>query len=600
VRRLECRRGEADLDIELFPAFNYARDRHSTTISNSRDQPADFPKGSIEVMEDRHTVVFKSASFGLQLDVIINYDSSSNDGQDCRKTESNFQLRASKSALGDGVTATIHMMEGVGVSFVLRDLTDIHLEQPTKRVILDLQQDTLMYWSKWLRQCNYRGRFREDIERSLLILKLLTYEPTGAIIAAPTFSLPEHFGGSRNWDYRYSWIRDSSFTIYVLLRMGFTEEAEAYVNYVTKRIQHSRTKEGAMPIMFGIREESDLEEIELPHLDGYRGSKPVRIGNGAAPHLQLDIYGELMDGFYLYNKYGKPVSYDQWVAIRETTDYVCGIWQEKDMSIWEVRGDKQNFVYSKIMLWVAFDRAIRLSEKRCLPCPNRNKWLAIRDQIYEDVMEKGFNKQLNSFVQSYEHQNVLDAAVLIAPLVFFIAPNDPKFLGTLKQVLKAPERGGLTSTDLVYRYNSADSNDGRSSQGFPHLCLNSNADLKRRRWARRQLQHVYILARRSPHSRKSIIQFDASTYSGSIPVPSTILPAVAAKSQLTISQQAGKYEKEYLQKASAIFENMLAFGNHLGMFSEEIARSGEQLGNTPQAFSHLALISAAFNLDRTS
>lgn len=600
MRRLECRRGEADLDIELFPAFNYARDRHSTTISNSRDQPADFPKGSIDVMEDRHTVVFKSASFGLQLDVIINYDSSSNDGQDCRKTESNFQLRASKSALGDGVTATIHMMEGVGVSFVLRDLTDIHLEQPTKRVILDLQQDTLMYWSKWLRQCNYRGRFREDIERSLLILKLLTYEPTGAIIAAPTFSLPEHIGGSRNWDYRYSWIRDSSFTIYVLLRMGFTEEAEAYVNYVTKRIQHSRTKEGAMPIMFGIREESDLEEIELPHLDGYRGSKPVRIGNGAAPHLQLDIYGELMDGFYLYNKYGKPVSYDQWVAIRETTDYVCGIWQEKDMSIWEVRGDKQNFVYSKIMLWVAFDRAIRLSEKRCLPCPNRNKWLAIRDQIYEDVMEKGFNKQLNSFVQSYEHQNVLDAAVLIAPLVFFIAPNDPKFLGTLKQVLKAPERGGLTSTDLVYRYNSADSNDGRSSQGFPHLCLNSNADLKRRRWARRQLQHVYILARRSPHSRKSIIQFDASTYSGSIPVPSTILPAVAAKSQLTISQQAGKYEKEYLQKASAIFENMLAFGNHLGMFSEEIARSGEQLGNTPQAFSHLALISAAFNLDRTS
>jgi len=462
VRRLECRRGEADLELELFPAFNYARDQHTTKISNSRDQPADFAHGSIDGTEDRHTVVFKSASFGLQLDVIINYDSTSHDNQDFKKTRSDFQLRARESALGDGVTATIHMMEGVGVSFILRDLSDIHLEHPTKSLISDLQQDTLMYWSKWLRQCNYRGRFREVIERSLMILKLLTYEPTGAIIAAPTFSLPEDFGGSRNWDYRYSWIRDSSFTIYVLLRMGFTEEAEAYVNYVTDRIQHSRTKEGAMPIMFGIREDSDLEEIELPHLDGYRGSKPVRIGNGAAPHLQLDIYGELMDGFYLYNKYGKPISYDQWVAIRETTDYICGIWQEKDMSIWEVRGNKQNFVYSKIMLWVAFDRALRLSEKRCFPCPNRNRWLAIRDQIYDEIMEKGFNKQLNSFIQSYEHQNVLDAAVLIAPLVFFIAPNDPRFLGTLKQILKAPERGGLTSTDLVYRYNTADSNDGRS------------------------------------------------------------------------------------------------------------------------------------------
>lgn len=477
VRRLECRRGEADLDMEIFPAFNYARDRHTTQIFNSREQPQEFANGSIDSTEDRHTVVFKSASLALQMDVIINYDSSSHDGQTCRKEMSNFQLRAGQSALGDGVTATIHMMEGVGVSFILRDLSDIHLEHPTKGLILSLQQDTLAYWSKWLRQCKYRGRFREVIERSLMILKLLTYEPTGAIIAAPTFSLPEDFGGSRNWDYRYSWIRDSSFTIYVLLRMGFTEEAEAYVNYVTDRIRHSRTKEGAMPIMFGIREDSDLEEVELAHLDGYRGSKPVRIGNGAALHVQLDIYGELMDGFYLYNKYGKPISYDQWVAIRETTDYVCGIWQEPDMSIWEVRGEKQNFVYSKIMLWVAFDRAIRLSEKRCLPCPNKNRWLSIRDQIYEDIMEKGFNKQLNSFIQSYEHRNVLDAAVLIAPLVFFIAPNDPRFLGTLKQILKAPERGGLTSTDLVYRYNTADSNDGRSSQHAPHLPFHPYADL---------------------------------------------------------------------------------------------------------------------------
>jgi len=503
VRRLECCRGEADLEVEIFPAFNYARDRHSTQIVSARDEPGMRANGSIHGTEDRQTVVFKSDSLGLQLDVIINYDSSSSDIQNIRKQRSNFQLQSRESLLGEGITASIHLMEGVGVSFILRDLSDTNAENPTKGLICELQEDTLRYWSKWISQCNYKGRFREVIERSLMILKLLTYEPTGAIIAAPTFSLPEDFGGSRNWDYRYSWIRDSSFTIYVLLRMGFTEEAEAYVNYVSDRIQHSRTKEGAMPIMFGIRKDSDFEEIELSHLDGYRGSKPVRIGNGAALHMQLDIYGELMDGFYLYNKYGKPISYDQWVAIRETTDYLCGIWQEKDMSIWEVRGEKQNFVYSKIMLWVAFDRALRLAEKRCLPCPNREKWLAIRDQIYEDVMEKGFNKQLNSFIQSYESTNVLDAAVLIAPLVFFIAPNDPRFLGTLKNILKSPERGGLTSTDLVYRYNTADSNDGKTLlllQCGSHIC---DANRRRCRWPRRQLQHVYLLACRSPHSRKS-------------------------------------------------------------------------------------------------
>ena len=515
VRRLECRRGEADLEVEIFPAFNYARDRHGTQITRTGDKPDLQAKGSLEGSEDRQTVVFKSDGLGLQLDVIISYDSSSDEDQASRKERSDFQLRLSKSSLGEGVMASIHLMEGVGVSFILRDLSDDNLEQPTKGLIGGLQEDTLAYWNKWLSQCNYKGRFREVIERSLMILKLLTYEPTGAIIAAPTFSLPEDFGGSRNWDYRYSWIRDSSFTIYVLLRMGFTEEAEAYVNYVSDRIQHSRTKEGAMPIMFGIRKDSDLEEIELTHLDGYRGSKPVRIGNGASLHVQLDIYGELMDGFYLYNKYGKPISYDQWVAIRETTDYICGIWQEKDMSIWEVRGDKQNFVYSKIMLWVAFDRALRLAEKRCLPCPNRDRWLKIRDQIYEDIMEKGFNKKLNSFIQSYESTNVLDAAVLIAPLVFFIAPNDPRFIGTLNNILKAPERGGLTSTDLVYRYNTADSNDGIIPQPPPGISHVPDADDYRRRWPRRQLQHVHFLARRSPHPRKSYSHFPPSISSPS-------------------------------------------------------------------------------------
>lgn len=243
--------------------------------------------------------------------------------------------------------------------------------------------------------------------------------------------------------------------------MGFSDEAEAYMSFISDRLKHSRSpKTGALPIMFSIRGETDLPEIELKHLSGHRDSKPVRIGNGAAFHKQLDIYGELMDSIYLYNKFGKPIGYDAWVAVRHLADYVCTIWQEPDMSIWEVRGKVQNFVYSKIMLWVALDRAVRLADKRCFPCPNRQKWVTVRDEICEEVMEKGYNEELGAFIQSYEANDVLDAATLIAPLVFFCAPNDPRFIGTLEMILKPPEKGGLTSTGLVYRYNVAKSDDG--------------------------------------------------------------------------------------------------------------------------------------------
>ena len=243
--------------------------------------------------------------------------------------------------------------------------------------------------------------------------------------------------------------------------MGFSYEAEAYSSYMFQRIDEAKErKTGSLPIMFTIKGETDIPEIELDHLDGYRGSKPVRIGNGAAFHTQLDIYGELMDGIYLLNRFGKPVTYDQWLRVREIADYVCGIWKETDMSIWEVRGQKQNFVYSKIMMWVAIDRALRLADKRSFPCPHRQEWYKIRDEICEEIMDKGYNKELDCFIQSYEANDVLDSAVLIAPLVFFIAPTDPRFLKTLDRILKAPEKGGLTSTGLVYRYNSAKSDDG--------------------------------------------------------------------------------------------------------------------------------------------
>ncbi|KAI9824881.1 MAG: hypothetical protein M1832_001486 [Thelocarpon impressellum] len=439
----------------------------------------------------------------------------------------------------------VHLDEGQGVSFIFRDSLSSQVnEHPTQRAVDRAQAETQKYWYNWISKCRYKGQFRDMVTRSLMILKLLTYEPTGAIIASPTFSLPEDFGGPRNWDYRYSWIRDSSFTIYILLRMGFTAEAEAYMSFISDRFTHSRTKEGGLPIMFSIRGETTLDEIELSHLDGYRGSKPVRIGNSAASHLQLDIYGELMDCIYLYNKYGKPVSYDEWLKVREMVDYVSGIWHDADMSIWEVRGKKQNFVYSKIMLWVAFDRALRLADKRCFPCPHRMAWIATRDEIYEEVMNKGYNKEMGCFIQSYENREVLDSSVLIAPLVFFVAPNDPRFLSTIDRILKPPDKGGLTSTGLVYRYNTLLSDDG-------------------------------VGGREGSFSMCTFWLVEALT-------------------------RAGAYDKKYLVRATTMFENLLSFSNHLSMFSEEIARSGEQLGNTPQAFSHLALVSAAFNLDRTT
>ncbi|KAI9846209.1 MAG: hypothetical protein M1838_001370 [Thelocarpon superellum] len=526
IRRTECLRGGGVVHVEIFPAFNYARDTHDTKVVSHAD--------------GRQSVIFTSKDRELRIDMAVS--GSGTDDEPLPAVTFHEELR--EGHLGSGVVTKIHLEEGQRVSLVLRDGAEpSSRDDVTPSLLEEVQTDTMSYWNQWISRCKYNGRYLEVVSRSLMILKLLTYEPTGAIIASPTFSLPEDFGGSRNWDYRYSWVRDSSFTIYILLRMGFTSEAEAYMNFISDRFRNSRTEEGALPIMFPIRGDTALDEIDLTHLDGYRGSKPVRIGNGAAYHTQLDIYGELLDAIYLYNKYGKPVSYDQWVAVREIIDYVGGIWREKDMSIWEVRNAKQNFVYSKIMLWVAFDRALRLSDKRCFPCPHRLEWLATRDEIYEDIMEKGYNQEMHCFVQSYESRETLDSSVLIAPLVFFIAPNDPRFLSTIEQILKPPEKGGLTSTGLVYRYNSLKSDDG-------------------------------VGGREGSFSMCTFWLVEALT-------------------------RAGAYNPRYLSQATSLFENMLSFSNHLSIFSEEIARSGEQLGNTPQAFSHLALISAAFNLDRT-
>ncbi|KAG6293132.1 hypothetical protein E4U09_003129 [Claviceps aff. purpurea] len=525
VRRVECVRGSLTLDVEIFPAFGYGLEPHVTTLYQLSET------GS-------KVATFHSKDVKLQVDVAVQ---EGEDGKGCPQVC--FQKKTKPGMAGEGLVARIVIHEGEAVSFVVRNDLPNHISSNITNLELDSKQhDTQMFWHDFIRQSTYKGRWREVVSRSLMILKLMTYEPTGAIVASPTFSIPEDIGGVRNWDYRYCWVRDSSFTIYILLRLGFKAEADAYMEFIMERFVKSRAADGGLPIMFTIRGETDIPEYTLDHLDGYRGSKPVRIGNGAAFHQQFDIYGELMDAIYLYNKYGKPVPWEAWRAVRDLLDYVLTIVDKPDMSIWEVRGQKQHFTYSKIMLWVAFDRGIRLAEKRCFPCPNRANWLAARDKLCEEVMAKGYNSDLKTFVQSYENNTVLDSSILIAPLVFFISPCDPRFIRTLEKILLPPEKGGLTSTGLVFRYNTDLSDDG-------------------------------VGGRDGAFSMCTFWLVEAMT-------------------------RAGVYEPKYLVRAVNLFENMLSFSNHLSMFSEEIARSGEQLGNTPQAFSHLALISAAFNLDR--
>jgi GH15 family glucan-1,4-alpha-glucosidase len=375
VRRVDCIRGSMTLDVEIFPAFGYGLDPHETTICHDTH--------SAETQESK-TATFHSKDTKLQLDVAVDVGEDNNS-----QPTVCFKKEARPGMKGEGIRGRIVIHEGQAISFILREDVPNHTTQHITTAVVDGQQhDTQTFWYNFIAQSKYKGRWREVVSRSLMILKMMTYEPTGAIIAAPTFSIPEDIGGVRNWDYRYSWVRDASFTIYILLRMGFRDEADAYMEFIMERFVHSRTPDGGLPIMFTIRGETDIPERTLDHLEGYRGSSPVRIGNGAAFHQQFDIYGELMDAIYLYNKYGKPVPWDVWRSVRELLDYVLTIVDQPDMSIWEVRGNKANFTYSKIMLWVAFDRGLRLAEKRCFPCPNRQNWLRARDNLYEEIMEK--------------------------------------------------------------------------------------------------------------------------------------------------------------------------------------------------------------------
>src|SRR5438445_25774 len=403
-------------------------------------------------------------------------------------------------------------------------------QQPEMELIGQRFQKTVRFWKTWIAQSNYKGRWREMVHRSALMLKLLISRKHGSLIAAPTFSLPEEIGGVRNWDYRFTWLRDAAFTLYALIRLGFVEEAEAFIKWIKGRLGNDAQR-GYLQVMYGIDGRQRLDEVTLDHLSGYENSRPVRIGNLAYQQLQLDIYGEMMDSIYLANKYGHSMARDGWLDVQRMLAWLGENWKRPDNGIWEVRGGPKEFLHSRLMCWVAFDRALRLAEKRSFDAPFE-LWRRTRDEIRNNIFRDFWDEDLQSFVQVKGTKN-LDASAMLMPMMRFISPVDPMWLSTMKAIEKR-----LVEDTLVYRYEAERTHiDGLpGGEGSFTAC---------------SFWYVECLAR------------------------------------------AGE-----LEKAQLLFEKLLGYANHLGLYSEEIGSNGRHLGNFPQAFTHLTLISAATYLDR--
>jgi GH15 family glucan-1,4-alpha-glucosidase len=490
VRVVRCVRGQLRFVFECAPRFDYGRQPHELELT---DQGA----------------VFRTPTLALTLH-----------GAGQRAMQRH----------GSDVQGALTVRAGQAGGVMLESAAPGPPRTMAAEELLDMFNQTARFWRGWLGRSGYRGRWREMVDRSAITLKLMTYAPSGALVAAPTAGLPELVGGERNWDYRYTWVRDASFSVHALLGLGYTDEAEAFVRWLGDRAAEQAGKaSGPLKIMYRVDGSADLDEETLDHWEGYQGSRPVRIGNGAADQLQLDIYGELLDSVWLADRHRLRVGHPGWVKLSQLADWVAQHWEQPDEGIWETRGGRQNFTYGRLMCWVALDRMIRLAGAYGRPA-DLARWTSQRDLIYRQIMDHGWNPERRAFTQ-HDKTDVLDASLLMLPLTGFVVPTDPLWLSTLDAM-----DGELVSDSLVYRYDPSASPDGlRGHEGTFSICT---------------FWYVDALAR------------------------------------------SGR-----LEQARLAFEKMFTYANHLGLYAEEIGQTGEQLGNFPQAFTHLSLINAAINLD---
>ncbi len=450
IRRLKVVRGEVTFQMVCAPRFDYGRAAH--TVTKRHGEVTFREKGA------QHIILRLHPSVSVKI----------KDGD----AVAEFTLRA-----GDSVSFILDQVspEKAGSNKPSPLSDDDYVSQAFK--------DTMNYWLNWIGRCKYRGRWREIVIRSALTLKLLCSREFGSIVAAPTFGLPETIGGGRNWDYRYTWIRDASFTIDAFMRLGFTEEATAFNGWIVER---SRDFNPALPlqVVYGMDGRRDLPESILKHFEGYRRSRPVRIGNAAKEQFQLDIYGELLDSVLIYHGHKGEVSYEFWQHLVKLVDWVCLNWQRPDDSIWEVRGGSKPFLYSRVLCWVAIDRGIHLAQHLSYPAPIV-EWRQARDDIYRNIHENFWDNELKSFVQ-FEGAKALDSSSLLMPLIKFVAPTDPRWQSTLAAIEKT-----LVEDSLVYRYRAEGSADDGltgvegtfSMCSFWYVeCLTKSGDLKQARF----------------------------------------------------------------------------------------------------------------------
>ena len=489
VRHIKTIRGEVTYQIHCDPQFDYANAKHKTEKQNKNE------------------LIFTAI----------------NDGNTMARLLADFPLSVRKNT----GFAEVTIKQGESCTIVLESLKKDD-SSPLRTIDFYTEgtyQQTVNFWKGWISKSTYSGRWTELVNRSAITLKLLTSAAHGSMVAAATFGLPESVKGDRNWDYRFTWIRDAAFTMYAFLRLGFTEEATKFLSWI-----HERSAADRLHLVYAIDGNEVMQESGLKQMEGYMKARPVRIGNAAGAQLQLDIYGELIDTIYIYNKIHAKINYELWQTIEKHIQHVIKDWKKPDHGIWEFRNGKKHFLHSRLMCWVAMDRAIKIAVDRSFPFPEAD-WKKVRDEIYDDIYAGFWNEKLGAWVQ-YKGADSVDASALLMPLTHFITPDEPRWIATLARIEQ-----DLSTDVLLYRYDNKIMEDGlKGEEGTFNMC-----------------SFWFIEA--------------------------------LAKNKQT-------------DKALEYFEKMTGYANHLGLFSEQIGKRGEHLGNFPQAFTHLALISAALELDK--